>query len=135
MTDVRAKKAMQAAGQWNEDGVHRAARAGRHDCGAWVIAGLDDPRCAIVAVCDLAPLSSLGEALALIAGRPTYALSRRAGRYELDHRSDIDIRASPPGRPGTDVLAAHRCGSPPLPSIPSAIHVRNRQELPHDPPF
>lgn len=86
-------------------------------CGVPTLIGLDDPRCANEARADLLILTALGEALALLAGRSTYRL-RNAGRTELDYRDRWQIAGKNADRDDVDVLAAHRCGAPPLPSKP-----------------
>lgn len=103
------KAQLEDRGLWNGDGINRRAKVRRHTCGAHVVAGLDDPRCAIPVIADTVPLSALGEALALVAGRSTYALRRGAGAAEIDHRSQAHIKGSPAGTAGYDVVAEHRC--------------------------
>lgn len=85
------------------------------DCRQATVTGLDADRCAHRATCDPNPLTARGEAIALIAGRRTYALRRLFGRLELDHRDHWQIRANPAGHPDNryDVLAEHRCGPSP----------------------
>jgi hypothetical protein len=95
-------------------------------CRRTVVKGWTDEPCAILAVADPAPLSNLGEALALIQGRATYDLARRGGRYELDLREADHIEGSPPETPNAwrrnaDVLAEHHCHTAPLPSIESRL--------------
>lgn len=94
-------------------------------CGRFVLTGLDsDPPMAGPARVDPTPLSPLGEALALIAGLPTYELLWTGFRLELEHRSAQSIAGHPAGsRSGVDVVAEHQCGSVALPSLPSA-HAR-----------
>lgn len=88
-------------------------------CGAVTLVGLDADRCAGEAHVDLRPLTALGEALALLAGRSTYRL-RVIGRLSLDHRTRWHITSTPAGRGDFDVLADHVCHSEPLPTITSA---------------
>lgn len=75
-------------------------------------------------VVDPAPLSNLGEALALLQGRTTYDHRRRG--QQIEERDDFTVKGSPaetPGwyRAGSDVVAEHRCGTTPLPTIPSRL--------------
>jgi hypothetical protein len=108
-------------------GYTRAARAAKCEkCVARVIKGWTDEPCAILATCDPAPLSNLGEVVAILQGRATYDLAYRGGRLELDDRDDFHIKGSPPETPNwwreqADVLAEHRCNTDPLPSIESRI--------------
>lgn len=106
-----------AAGHLTETGLSRRARPRPcPTCHTWTLTGLDDDLCAFEATCDPAPLTTLGEALALIAGRRTLALRRTRGRLELDQRWADHIEAEPAGSPRLDVLATHTCGHP----IPTA---------------
>lgn len=123
-----------AIGAWNADGIGRSAKIRRHTCGSYVVCGLDDPRCAGAAIADTAPLSVLGEALAVLTGRDTYNLRRVGKRIELDHRSAIVIAGSPPGTRACDVVAAHVCGQP-LPTMPTAYAPTTTKEIPDAPPF
>lgn len=103
-------------GLWDTDGVSRAARARRcRDCRRYVLTGLDADRCALPVAVDPDPLSVLGEATAILAGKTTFALRFLSGRLELDHRGHFELR-SPPRR--LDVLAGHACGQPSLGSLP-----------------
>jgi hypothetical protein len=106
-----------------------ARRAALHPCpkcGRGVLRGLTAEPCSHVATVDVTPLSNLGEALALTAGRRTYDLAYRTARLELDQRDDFHIEGSPPETPDWwrskgDVLAEHRCNADPLPAIGSRI--------------
>jgi hypothetical protein len=130
-----------ATGRWNIDGINRTARTRTcHDCNALTLAGLDDPRCAGPAITDTTPLSPLGEAIAHIEGRSTYALTRTANQLTLDHRNQWTIAAHPAGTGQADILAEHRCGTtPPPPPLctPSRIRPPTHQENHHgqDAPF
>lgn len=109
---------LEARGLWDIDGVTRAARARRcRTCRKYVLAGLDSDRCALPVAVDPDPLSALGEAAALIAGRATYALRFWSGRLELDHRNQYEIRAG--GDRRRDVLADHLCGQPSIGAAPA----------------
>jgi hypothetical protein len=109
------------------DGVTRKARIHAcPKCGRAVLKGLTEEPCSILATCDPTPLSNLGEAMAVLDDRMTFDLAYRGGRLELDDRDDFHIKGSPPESPDSwrahsDVLAAHRCGTPPLPSIESRV--------------
>lgn len=106
---------LEATGRWNSDGVARRVSGGHClDCRAQVIRGLDSDPAGLPVTCDPQPLDQLGEALALVAGRSTYGLTRTADRWQLDQRSRWRIAG---GRRAL-VLAAHRCGAPPLPAEP-----------------
>lgn len=123
---------LEAQGHIN-NGITRAARPRRcPTCRATTITGLDADLASLPAIVDPTPLSPLGEALALIAGRITYALDTRGQRFELDHRTSFHIKG---GRRDVDVLATHICGAPPLPSQPT-VHQRTvRLPVGSEPPF
>lgn len=122
-------------GVWNGDGISRTAKVRRHACGRYVIAGLDDPRCAGPAITDPDPLSAAGEALAVLTGRTTYNLVRTGTLVELDHRNAIIIAGSPPGSRGHDVVATHVCDAPPLPTMPTAYTITATKEATDEPPY
>lgn len=84
-------------------------------CRAPVLVGLDGELCSFTAVVDPDPLTPYGEALALLAGRDTYTLRRRAGRFTLTAREVWHIAGGTPG----DVVARHHC--PALPIPPGAV--------------
>ena len=96
----------------NPDGVTRAARLGRCErCGRPVLRGLDDDRCAWVAVAEPFEVDRFGEYLALARGLRTFHLARRYGsagasRWEIDSRDKCAI-ASPHKR--YPVIPQHRC--------------------------
>lgn len=93
----------------NPDGVTRRARATYcRSCGATVIRGLDAETAAASVTVDPNPIGALGEILAIAAGRSTYSLTWRGGRYEIDYRDQFTITGSPPD--SLYVVAAHRCG-------------------------
>jgi len=130
------KRHLEATGRWNADGISRRLRARRcRDCQTMVLAGLDADQCAFATFVDPAPISALGEALAVLADRHTYDLRRVGPQFELDHRCALNISKRPAD--GTrDVHASHRCGASPLPDLPSAYDfAADRQETPHEPPF
>jgi hypothetical protein len=110
--------------------TRRARPATCRMCRQPVVKGWTEEPCAVLASCDPAPLSNVGEAVALLQGRMTFDLARRGGRYELDLRESDHIHGSPPERPDQwrragDVLAQHRCPTDPpaypLPTIESRI--------------
>lgn len=125
---------LEQTGVVGPDRVGRSARATAcRTCHSPTLTGLDNDRCAVVAHADPEPLDTLGEALALIAGRKTYALHQSANGYEFVLRYDKQIAAAPPGSRGYDVVAEHACNSAALPSRPSA-YVR-AAALPDNPPY
>lgn len=129
---------LEQTGAWSRDGIGRVAKLRRcQACPAWTITGLDADRCAFAVTTDTQPLSPLGEALAVVTGRVTFALRRTAGsRITLDHRHPIAIAATPAGAGDYDVVAAHVCGADVLPTIPSKYQPSTRrQELPDAAPF
>lgn len=100
--------------------VHRCRK-----CRQPVLVGLDGDLCAWIATVDRTPLSPLGEALALLAGRATYHLRQNGRRLYLDRRDRWQIAGNPAGESERlwpfDVVADHVCNSPPLPSIDSCL--------------
>ena len=126
-------------GRWDSDGVTRATRARRcRTCREYVLTGLDADRCALPVAVDADPLSARGEAIALLAGKPTYSMRWLSGRLELDHRGHFEIRG---GTRRLDVLAGHVCGQPSLGLIPELgtttrlFRVEALQPLGAEPPF
>ena len=96
-------------------GARKASGTRCRRCHARLLTGLDHDLCAGQALVDPFPLTPMGELLALLAGRPTYRLVPAGhGRFELDYRDEWQIANKPPGK--FDVLAAHKCNSPPLPA-------------------
>lgn len=125
---------LEQTGAMGPDRVGRTVRATAcRTCRAPTLTGLDNDRCAVVAHADPEPLDGLGEALALLAGRKTYALHPAANGYELVLRYDKQIAGAPPGTRGHDVLAEHACNSAPLPNQPSAY--AGIAVLPDNPPY
>lgn len=101
---------LELVGLWNTDGIGRAARGRRcRTCREYILVGLDADRCALPVAVDPDPLSRLGEAAALLAGRSTFSLRFLSGRLELDHRGHFEIRGE---LKRFDVLALHVCGEP-----------------------
>lgn len=99
-----------------------------------MVRGLDDNRCALYVAVDPAPLTAAGEFLALAAGRPTYELTWRGDRYEIDHRDQWRIRGRPPE--AVHAVAAHRCQSVLAAAGYRPVDPTTRPtEYPDDPPF
>ena len=112
-------KHLETTGAGNPDRIGRAARIHHcKHCGRYILTGLDNDMCAGVANADPTPLSPLGEALALIGGRRTYALRQSSGRLELQLRDQWQIEGSPAGT-RYDIVPAHTCEAVDLPSAPS----------------
>ncbi|MGS2641698.1 hypothetical protein [Streptosporangium sp. G12] len=86
-------------------------------CQQPVLRGLDDERAALPARVDIAPIDEFGEALALIQGRMTYDLIGGAQKKELELRYEWHINKARK----YPVHAAHKCGTPPLPSTPAQV--------------
>jgi hypothetical protein len=104
-------------------GVGRRARATHcTTCRTPVITGLDADLAALDATTDPTPLSPLGEALAHIANRRTYALQTEGGRLVLNPRDASRITHRPAGTHRFDVMPEHRCHDQThLPTIPSRL--------------
>lgn len=110
---------LESRGLWDSDGYSRATKARRCRCHEYVLAGLDSDRCALPVAVDPDPLSRLGEAVALLAERPTYSLRILSGRLELDHRNHFEIRGEVVrDNLRHDVLVRHTCGLPSLGQAP-----------------
>lgn len=110
------------AGLWTEGGYSRAARARLcPECRALTLAGYNGRTAARPVDVDPEPLDQLGEALAVLTARPTYALRVVGGHLEISGpRSDWQIAGSPAdGTRRFDVVAEHRCHAPALPGRPS----------------
>ena len=103
------------AGHVTETGATRRARIRTcPSCHEPILIGLDADSCAIEAHVDPTPLTALGEALAVVEGRWTWALRREGTRYVLDPRDHHDIAWAPAATVArTDVLRAHRCHTDP----------------------
>jgi hypothetical protein len=127
---------LETTGKLGRDMIGRAAKVSRCDqCGALILTGLDADRCAGVARVDTTALAPIGEAVALIAGRATYALYRVTGRVELTRRDRWSIAGSPAGTRPYDVVAEHTCAAVDLPSLPSAYDRPAGAPATDDPPF
>lgn len=120
-------------GAHNPDGIGRLLRLRRcGSCGADVLQGLDDDRCALVATTDPHDIDTNGEAVALILGLQTYSIMRAANSnrigWSLNPRYPANVAAGVRG----PVVAQHRCGIavPPATRPPAAVRHRTDQ-----PPF
>lgn len=119
-------------------GATRRARPAKCSrCGAWVVRGYDADWCSLAVDADPDPLDALGEALALIAGRPTFELRMAGGRPELRRRDRWMIAGHPAGTDKTDILAGHDCDKPlKLSHTGSRLPVPKQDlALPEQPPF
>jgi hypothetical protein len=122
---TRVKAILEAKGVLT-NGVGRAVQATACPrCHARTLTAYAGDIAQVLVKVDPEPLSPLGEALALLAGRYTCSLWRAGNRYELDLRDSFHIR-TPAGSGKCDVHAEHRCGAPPLPSIKSQFPARSR---------
>lgn len=131
------RRHLEDSGVMAPGGITRRARATWcRRCGGPIMSGLDDDRCAVVAHVDPAPLDARGELLALLAGHATFDLAWRGVRYEIDRRSDFEIRGWPPrSRPNVDVVREHVCGDAPESVTASMIERRAAAVLPEECPF
>lgn len=109
---IAAARRLEALGFMDPDtGATRSAKARPCEgCRRPVIRGLDDDWTALTVACDPEPLSAFGEAAAVLAGRKTFTLALRGGRYELDRRDEWRMRGDPAGTGRIDVLMEHKCG-------------------------
>lgn len=119
-------------GKIDRDAITRRAKA-RYcpTCQQLTLVGLSADRAALATRCDPTPLSPLGEALAQVVDRSTFALFKSGDRLELHARDSFGIAGSPAGSPRAarfDVLAEHQCGAPALPSTESVHATTARQE-------
>lgn len=120
-------------GYLSETGLSQKARIIRHRaCGLPCLAGLDSDMCALEAYTDLAELSPLGEAEALLQGRRTYEYYPH--RKHLRLRNHWSIRARPAGS-GNPIFAEHHCEQPvpadwtvpTKPHKPAARQLKNKE--------
>lgn len=123
-----------------ETGATRRARAvACPSCRRGVMRGIDRAFGGKVVMAEPTPLSNLGEALALMAGRVTVELRWLGDRYEIDRRDHFRIRGSPAETHGIDILVVHECElstGPPLPHTDSTLSDDIRPvPLPDNPPF
>jgi hypothetical protein len=97
-----------------------------------------DARTGLPVRAESQPLSKLGEALALLAGRGTFSLQRIGGQLEIAGRDQFSIRGQPAGTKGVDVLVRHDCqyDRAELPRMRTNIpSLRTAVPLPADPPY
>lgn len=108
----RLERHLIATGRLSPEGIGRRARPTRcRTCKAPTLVGLDDETCALRADADPRPITALGEALAHLEDRRTYALVPNAGRLVLDYRDAGRITHRPAGHGRYDVLVEHSCNS------------------------
>ena len=91
-------------------------------CGVVVLAGLSSQQAGFSVQVDPQPLSPVGEAMALLVGRWTFALRMAGNHFRLTTRDQWQIKGSPAGSAmyvRTDVVAQHACNAPQLPGLPS----------------
>jgi hypothetical protein len=88
---------------------------------------------------DPQPLTALGEALALMAGRATVELRWRYDHYEIAGRDHFRIRGSPAGTNGLDVLIVHECdreyGGTAINTVSRTRKPSTTTILPDEPPY
>lgn len=114
------------------DGITRRAQPRRcRDCRAPVLTGLDADRCSLRADVDPRPLTALGELLAQLEDRRTYALCSDSGRLVLNYRDAGRLAHNPAGTGRFDVMAEHRCGS--TPAFPTTSSFVVHLQLAHQP--
>ena len=128
--------------QWLKDRLGTPAR-GRGcravkciKCQASVLAGFDEDAMAQAVVVDPTPLSTMGEALALVQQRRTYRLGRYDEGLALWHRDHWQISAHPASEECI-VLTDHVCGAGPLPGVEIKPLAKSDRKSPYsqDPPF
>lgn len=103
---------------------HRPCRR----CGQRTLAAIDD--CGFDAITWGWPTTSVGELLAVIAGRHRWHVGFAGG---LILRGPQTTKAKPPGV--VDVHVEHHCADPPPPPAPSVTPHRTRAPIPDHPPF
>lgn len=106
-----------------------AVRRGCPKCKTEIIYGVDADTAGIPVRCDPAPLTPLGEAVALLQGRKTYDLIKGKTGAEIHPRDETHIK-KPRRHP---VHATHICGNP----LTAFAETANPQKGPEtgDPPF
>lgn len=132
VTTLKDLKAL--AGHTTSRGV-KASRCAT--CHQPILAGLDADQLAIRILADWTPLDPAGEYQALLQGQRTYTLSlQTGGNPKLTRRTPADIRQPIKAWMRADIVPAHQCGTPPLPTIPSRITTATRKTDPNEPaPF
>jgi hypothetical protein len=110
-------------GRLSPEGVGRRAQPGTcRRCGRRILTGLDDDVSSLRADADPGPVTALGEMLAHLEHRRTYALVNNGGRLVLDYRDAGRITHRPAGASRLDILVEHRCGSTTrFPAAPSNL--------------
>lgn len=104
-------------------------------CKTPILAGLDGDTCAIRATVDFTPLDPAGELAALLAGRRTYRLDLQpGGNPKLTRRTPADIRRPIKHWMKADIVPAHQCSAPPLPTIPTRLITEIVEDDPNTPP-
>lgn len=106
------------------------------DCRAPILTGLDADLCAFPAQVDVTQLNALGEAMAQLDGRATYAFTSY-GVAKLTRRTASAIARYPAGAPGSlapQILAEHRCGHR-TPQPLTAEPIATRTTTSDKPPF
>ena len=128
---------LERCGRWDSDRVSRKAAVRRcPGCRRTIWQGLDANLAAMVARCDVWPLSRQGEAAALVIGLRTYSLRWNFEYATIDLRTSYEIRAPrEAGRSRFDVLAQHDCKVIGLPSIESIYADSKRPDYSGNPPF
>lgn len=96
------------------------ARHTCRDCTAPVLVGVDAPACGISVTLDPQPVDNLGEALALVSGRRTFAVStvNESGNYRrvFAERTASWIRR---GAALAPIHPEHRCNQPLPVAVPT----------------
>jgi hypothetical protein len=115
--------------------MSRDLRSGKcRNCKAPVLVGMSDDQLAHLATVDPDPLTAVGEALARLDGRRTYALRRHGDKYRLAFtRNHWQIRSSQ--STDYDIVADHACGQ----SLPTTLSVYRKVAVTigvdNEPPF
>jgi hypothetical protein len=125
MTNPVERRLIKAGLMDADTGATRSAKAVRcRTCRRSVLRGISADWGGLSVDVDPAPLSRLGEVLALLADRATFELRWLGDRYEIDRRDQFRIRGNPAGTNGVDVLVRHDCvmsNGPPLPTTDSQL--------------
>lgn len=112
------RRQLEASGRLDPPGSGARAASFRRcpTCSMTVLHGLDDDVMGWAVMADLRRLSSIDEAIAILAGRWTGTVKRQRTsngyRLQLDDRDRWRTAGKPADRPGVLVLAEHRCGAP-----------------------
>lgn len=137
MTDnwTRIKATLEVQGRMVNGHTRKVGATTCPRCHAPTLTALDGASPSPLLVVDPTPLSPVGEALALLAGRYTVGLWQAGTHYQLVMRDSYAITGAPAGTAGHDVLAQHVCNAPVLPSAPTAHRPRVPAEAFTEPPF